>query len=234
MLNADRIERPAYLMIAAIPFAVAAAVLAIMVSFEWAPLMSADHSVAVSVHDAGRSAPPLVDAAKFWQYLGEPVVLTIITVCVVIFLAAIKHWVWALYVAANAILGVATAEIVKNIVQRARPVWENPFWIEHGYSFPSGHALAGIYCWVVFGIVAINLIPGKVGKWVGWILIAFGILFAPSRIVLGVHWMSDVLAGAMMGSTIVLFVSGAFLVVIRHRRRDRTGADADGVESDGT
>ncbi len=59
------------------------------------------------------------------------------------------------------------------------------------YSFPSGHTLHA----VAFTVVVLGHYPG-----LGWLLVPFTVLVALSRVVLGLHYPSDVLAGATLGS----------------------------------
>jgi undecaprenyl-diphosphatase len=61
------------------------------------------------------------------------------------------------------------------------------------FSFPSGHTLHA----VAFSIVAIAYYPALV-----WLLLPFSLLTASSRVVLGLHYPSDVLAGAFVGTLI--------------------------------
>jgi undecaprenyl-diphosphatase len=66
------------------------------------------------------------------------------------------------------------------------------------FSFPSGHTLHA----VAFSIVAIAYYPA-----LGWLLVPFTLLVAASRVVLGLHYPSDVLAGAGLGT----MIASAFL-----------------------
>ena len=61
------------------------------------------------------------------------------------------------------------------------------------YSFPSGHTLHA----VAFTLVATAYYP-----WLAWITVPFTLLVAASRIMLGLHYPSDVLAGALIGAAI--------------------------------
>jgi undecaprenyl-diphosphatase len=61
------------------------------------------------------------------------------------------------------------------------------------FSFPSGHTLHA----VAFSIIAIAYYPALV-----WVLLPFSLLTASSRVVLGLHYPSDVLAGAFAGTVI--------------------------------
>ncbi len=61
------------------------------------------------------------------------------------------------------------------------------------YSFPSGHTLHA----VAFTLVALHYYP-----LLAWLLLPFTVLVALSRLVLGLHYPSDVLAGALMGAAL--------------------------------
>ena len=69
------------------------------------------------------------------------------------------------------------------------------------YSFPSGHTLHA----VGFSVVALAYYP-----WLAALLVPFTLLTAASRVVLGLHYLSDVLAGAALG----IFVGAASLALV--------------------
>jgi undecaprenyl-diphosphatase len=94
-----------------------------------------------------------------------------------------------------ALIGVFIYKILKNNMVRQRPYisWEQ---IKQGtapldwYSFPSGHTLQA----TLFTIIAVFYYPA-----LALILIPFTILIALSRIILGLHYPSDVFVGAIIG-----------------------------------
>ncbi|OOG24053.1 phosphatase PAP2 family protein [Thioalkalivibrio denitrificans] len=75
--------------------------------------------------------------------------------------------------------------VSESIVRRTPPLDE--------YSFPSGHTLHA----VAFSLVLLSHLP----EWF-WVVIPFSVLVAASRPVLGLHYPSDVLAGAIIGAFI--------------------------------
>jgi len=98
----------------------------------------------------------------------------------------------------------ALAGIVGTVLYRQlkhRLVRERPFISHAGiclgavpldrYSFPSGHTLHA----VCFTLIATAHVPG-----LAWILVPFTLLIAASRVVLGLHYPTDVLAGALLGA----------------------------------
>ncbi len=98
------------------------------------------------------------------------------------------------------IAGTLTYKAIKATTIRQRPCQRHP-----GirlttlpldlYSFPSGHTLHA----VSFAVVAVAYYP-----WLAPWLAGFALLVAISRLILGLHYLSDVLVGALIGATIAL------------------------------
>lgn len=112
----------------------------------------------------------------------------------------------------NAIGSLGLNPLVKNIVQRSRPNEAIRMVQESSYSFPSGHAFSSM---VAFGCVIVLLILFLKPSALRRVLIVFAfliILFIGfSRIFLGVHYFSDVLAGFSFGLFWLLLSLSFFL-----------------------
>ena len=99
---------------------------------------------------------------------------------------------------AVALAGVGTYKLLKHRLVRERP-YITQLGISVGtppldrYSFPSGHTLHA----VAFTILAVANFPE-----LGWVLVPFATLIAASRVVLGLHYPSDVLAGGALGAAL--------------------------------
>jgi len=99
------------------------------------------------------------------------------------------------------LLGLMVYKLLKGKMVRQRPsiTWSQ---IRRGtapldlYSFPSGHTLHAIS----FTLIAINAYP-----FLGWVLIPLAMLIALSRVVLGLHYPSDVLVGGMIGGGMAMW-----------------------------
>lgn len=133
---------------------------------------------------------------------GSALLLIILTVVLAII---IKDKKISFSIFLNLILVGLINQILKHIVQRPRPT-EYRIIDEKGYSFPSGHSMASV---AFYGFL-IYLIYKKVKnpklKWIFILLLSILIiLIGSSRIYLGVHYTSDVLAG--------FFVSTSYLLV---------------------
>ena len=123
---------------------------------------------------------------------------------------------------------VATSEVLigltKEVYDRARPV--GSLVETSGASFPSGHAVAGAVTAV--GLVIVLLPPGR-PRW-GWELRAatFATVMSLSRTYLGAHWLSDVVAGGMLGASLAIGWP-AMLMEARAQVARRRARPVDGV-----
>jgi membrane-associated phospholipid phosphatase len=156
---------------------------------------------------------PLVWVAKALAFAGSVWLNWPIRVAVMVLLAVRRRW---LQLSAF-VLAVATSEpligLLKAYYERPRPV--GGLYATHSFSFPSGHAIAGAVTAV--GIVIALLPPGpKRWRWEVQAAVFAG-LMALSRTYLGVHWLSDVLAGTLLGVTLAVGWP-ALLQELRERR----------------
>jgi undecaprenyl-diphosphatase len=129
-------------------------------------------------------------------------------VIAVLFLSPASAPTIALPVAVTAILGSGITYVVKLLVKRQRPVGHR-LVEETDHSFPSAHAVGAVD---VYGGIAVNAIF-LIGPHTSWLLIpaiviAFMIGF--SRVYLGIHHPSDVVAGWSLGSFLVIVIGLIF------------------------
>ena len=129
---------------------------------------------------------------KFITNLGGAYCLIIISILCAIF---IKNKKIAFAIPINLILSTMLNLVLKNIVERPRPIGYRLI-DETGYSFPSGHSMisAAFYGLIIYFIWK-NVKNTKL-KYISCILLSLLILFIGiSRIYLGVHYASDVIGG---------------------------------------
>jgi undecaprenyl-diphosphatase len=130
--------------------------------------------------------------------MGDGVVMIALAVAMILWLCWRRAWRAAISVAVTIVAARIFVPVMKTWLQRPRP--EELVGLSETFSFPSGHTT---YATVTFGILAV-LASRSMGRW-GQALVysACGIAviaIAYSRIYLGAHWLSDVLAGFLFGA----------------------------------
>jgi undecaprenyl-diphosphatase len=152
--------------------------------------------------------PWVVDSAAVLGDVTDVVPSAVLGVVATVWMALRRHWAFALLVACSGLVGVTVVEMLKRTVGRMRPPGADEF-ISHGLdrSFPSGHASVGVYVYAALAVLLVIVASRRQLRgllWAGRALFAVGILIGVSRIILGVHWSTDVLAGWALASTILL------------------------------
>src|SRR6266550_94882 len=143
---------------------------------------------------------PVTAFAKFLNVLGLVYVTLPVRIVIAGFLALRRRW-WHLTAFA---LAIAMSEILigtlKGIYDRARPL--GSLVATSGTSFPSGHAIAASVT-----VVAALIPPGRRRAVWGAAAVVFSILMALSRAYLGAHWLSDAVAGVLLGTSCALLAA---------------------------
>ena len=191
--------------------AVTFALLLLLVREGWAPLRSLDTGAAETFNRIDVAHPELVTAAEVASHVFDPnvfrVALTVIAVMYVV-QGERHHAAWLIVtVFGGAGLGFG----LKEIVGRARPVLPDPISAAPGLSFPSGHALgASIGCCLLL-LITLRFLPRR-GRIAAVITAAMIVgVVALARVVLGVHFVSDVLAGIALGIGWVAVTTSAYI-----------------------
>lgn len=106
---------------------------------------------------------------------------------------------------AGALIGIAIANtLFKHFAARARP--ELPDYLVGSMSYPSAHASTAV---VLYGLAAAFIaqeLPMKWRFWAYWVAIAICVPMALSRLIIGVHWASDIVGGALLGLVVCSLV----------------------------
>lgn len=135
--------------------------------------------------------------------IGGVATICILTVVVIIALLFMRKVDIAIWFGGTVLIGGALIpSIIKNIVQRPRPTFK---LIEQGgFSFPSGHATGST---VFYGMLAFFLIFYVSKRWLRIMIpisaLSIVLFVMYSRVYLGVHFPSDVVAGFLIGNAVV-------------------------------
>jgi len=145
----------------------------------------------------------IIPLCKLIGIIFDPLVLIILSLIIAIYLTLKFSEKEGLFFAMNMFVGIAVIVLLKNLIKRARPL--TALIQETSYSFPSGHATISI---IFFGSIA-YLISRKCKstklKWlVSTLAITFTGLIGFTRLILKVHWTSDVIGGFLIGGFILM------------------------------
>ena len=125
------------------------------------------------------------------------------------FAFAIGPWKHGLIAAITILLAAIANTSLKIAIGRERPDLLEPLIVERGFSFPSGHSALGM---VAYGVLAVLVSRSRMpAPWRTATIIALGVLvglIGISRVWLGVHYPTDVIAGWAAGGVIVLAYAG--------------------------
>ena len=161
-------------------------------------------------------ASALVGVAKALDFIGSTWVTAPVMVIVAAFLLVRRRWealiFWALAMAGSQLL----IGPVKNLYERARP--PIPLVETTGFSFPSGHSVAGAAIAVALVIVLVPAGPRR--RNLEMLAAAFAVVMAMSRVYLRAHWLSDVAGGAALGAAVVI-AAAALVHWVDDRRASR-------------
>jgi undecaprenyl-diphosphatase len=176
-------------------------ILLIAVRLQWAPLESADHGAAADINSLIAGNATLVSAVNAVTWLGSNGVLWTVIAAATVILAIRRQWRLAAYLLATGAGALILDPILKSLVGRLRPVVAHPIAHGTGNSFPSGHSLGSIVC---YGAILLVFLPAARGRWrTAFIAVTVALiaLIGISRILLGVHYLSDVLGAWAVGIT---------------------------------
>jgi membrane-associated phospholipid phosphatase len=212
LARADRrlVLRLAVGLVALVALGVPFLLLALLVRAKWSPLVDLDTSVADRLHAVAIRNPWFVTLLKVISDVFDPIMFRVVTTAV----AALLLWrrrrrlaIWTLVtIWGAALLGV----LLKAIVGRARPDLVDAVATAPGRSFPSGHALGSVVGTAVLLLLVTPLLrrSWRPAVFAAAVLIPAVVGFA--RIGLGVHYLSDVVAGELLGLAWVAVTAAAF------------------------
>ena len=186
------------------------------------PIVRFDRALEDYLH--ARATPPLTTFFLIVTALGSIEAMVLLGVIVAAILAWGRRWVflgsWLAAVAGSAVLN----QLLKGLFERPRPYFEHPLLIEPSYSFPSGHAMESFVVYgmlAYFAVLALRSWKARVAVVCGATLLVMLIGF--SRIYLGVHYFSDVLAGYAAGGVWLSALITGVETIRRSKKEAKTG-----------
>jgi len=205
-------------------------ILLLLVRLQWAPLESIDHGAAAHLNGLVANHATLAKIIKAITYLGSSGVLWTVTAAATVMLAIRRRWRLAAYLLVTGAGALVLNPVLKSLVGRLRPVVAHPIAYGTGDSFPSGHALGSIVC---YGAILLVFLPAARGRWRTafiTVIVALVALIGISRLLLGVHYLSDVLGAWALGITWLGITAFAFELTRRAEGKPVTAPVSEGLE----
>ena len=172
----------------------------------------------------------LVAVVKAITWLGSSGVLWTVIGPATVILALRRQWRLAAYLLVTGAGALILDPILKSLVGRLRPVVAHPIAHGTGDSFPSGHSLGSIVC---YGAILLVFLPAARGRWRPafiTVIVALIALIGISRILLGVHYLSDVVGAWAIGITWLGVTAFAFELARSAAGRPVTDPVSEGLE----
>lgn len=142
--------------------------------------------------------PWLTDVVTAITHLGDTLVASVITTAIVIALLVRGRRVEAVMVGGAMVSGFLLMSGLKLVFGRERPPFPERLVEEVTHSFPSGHAMMSAILVCVVGSTVVRL-TGRLGPVLACGLALWTVSIGLSRVYLGAHWLTDVLAGWLLG-----------------------------------
>lgn len=165
---------------------------------------SFDRSILLAMRDSDLSLkgpPAFQEAARDVTALGGVVILALVTAATAGFLVLDGKRYMAAYVCASVLTGFLVSSVLKDLFHRERPdIVPHATYAAHG-SFPSGHSMVSAITYLTLGALLARSHRRR-GLKIYFLSLAvlLTLLVGVSRVYLGVHWPTDVLAGWTAGA----------------------------------
>jgi membrane-associated phospholipid phosphatase len=177
-----------------------------------------DERLAVWLH--GRATEPLTDVFRAVTRLGNFITLFAVTLVAVVIFWRRRERIDAAFVALAALGAQVLSTGMKLGFRRDRPFFPDPLATESTFSFPSGHALVSLAVYGSIALVLARRLSSHTERALllgatALLVIAIGF----SRLYLGVHFLSDVLAGYAAGAAWLAFLYVVLEVRARYASR---------------
>lgn len=194
LLAARLTSAAAVLIVAAIPFA-----LVLLRVLRHGPLAGIDGRVARKLAVAASQSPRAARVAELVTDFGHWTVLGTVALCVAVCLVVVRRWRDLAFLLTTVVVGFAVAALLKLVVSQARSAFVEPVASGLDKSFPSGHAMNSAF---VYGALLLLVFPRlrPVQRWAAVMAtVAVVVGISASRVAIGYHYISDVVAGAAFG-----------------------------------
>lgn len=183
-----------------------------------------NHDILLWVHSL---ANPFWERLAFaFTWIGSVYGITSIVVLFTIYFLYRGRYIDFAVMLATVLGGTVLTLVLKEAFGQIRPDVFPPLAVERNFSFPSGHSLSSMCLWGFIGGWLVIQEPAAIWRWIVAAMgIGIAVLVGLSRLYLGVHWPTDVLAGFLVAAFWVssCLIGHWWLMARRERRIGRSG-----------
>jgi undecaprenyl-diphosphatase len=198
----------------------ATAILLVAVPFGWLTVQVRergavarwDAGTAQHINDSVHGSRAVVWVADGLSFVGRPVFLAVLT-------ALAAAWLWRrhryrllAFLVTTVVTGSILNSLTKILVDRSRPTVLHPVAHESGKSFPSGHAMGSLLVYGALVLVFLPVVPRHRRPLAIGLVAVLVLLIGASRLALGVHFVSDVVGGFILGAAWLTAATAAFRI----------------------
>ncbi|MFF8104311.1 phosphatase PAP2 family protein [Streptomyces sp. NPDC016640] len=165
------------------------------------PVLRLDQAVAQRLHAAALQHPGLTHACRIvTDWVVDPWTMRLLLAAAVVWLWHRRRRLLAWWVACTSAVEWALRTVLRWAIGRDRPAWERPV---DSAAMPSGHAMTtAATCLLLLWLARINHLPAGLVR-LGAVTAAVAVAAACfTRVFLGVHWLTDTLAGTLLGAAV--------------------------------
>jgi undecaprenyl-diphosphatase len=194
------------------------------------PLTRLDGRIANRLNDWVHGSSGLVHLLEAVSWLGKPLLLGVVVAIAGVFVFWRGRRRLALYLVVTVVVGGFVDSAIKIFVDRPRPVVHHPVATAFGKSFPSGHAMSST---ITYGAVFLALVPAlrpRLRRVALVVTVALVLAIGCSRLLLGVHFLTDVVGGYVLGGAWLAASTAAFEIWRTERGEPAAEPLTEGVE----
>ena len=187
-------------------------VLAAAVAARWSPVITLDRRVGVPAQSWVSERERVADVLMLLADISGPVPVRSVMLVVALWMLWRGSPRIAVWIVTAGLVSLVASPLLKQAFDRPRPVWDDPITVVSGLSFPSGHATgAGVFAATAVVLTRLTVRSHGTRRALNALWLLTALVIGLHRIGLGVHNLSDVVAGWSLGAAVALLLAAVML-----------------------
>lgn len=198
------------------------------------PFTAFDVDLAIWLNRQVSDSRLAVDVLQLVSFLGKPIFLLFAVGVPGVWIAWRREWRLVIFGVVTCLVGGLVDTAVKVAVGRSRPVVDDAVATAFGQSFPSGHAMSAVVCYGTLLLVLLPLAPRAWRRVIVVLTVTLVLAIGISRLALGLHFVTDVIGGYVLGAAWLIASVAAFEIWRQDRGLRPTHPLEEGIEPEET